>query len=69
MSIKFSVEVPKCIEQWAQVAVNCKEDVILRKSSDGGVSSSQPIKPESKLMGDLIQVFLPLYFYFYFYLF
>jgi hypothetical protein len=24
--IKFSAEVPKCIEQWAQVAVNCKGD-------------------------------------------
>ena len=24
--IKFSEEVPKCIEQWAQVAVNCKGD-------------------------------------------
>jgi hypothetical protein len=24
--IKFSVEVPKCIEQWAQVVVNCKGD-------------------------------------------
>jgi hypothetical protein len=24
--IKFSVEVPKCIEQWAQVAANCKGD-------------------------------------------
>jgi hypothetical protein len=24
--IQFSEEVPKCIEQWAQVAVNCKGD-------------------------------------------
>lgn len=23
---QFSVEVPKCIEQWSQVAVNCKGD-------------------------------------------
>jgi hypothetical protein len=24
--IKFSIDVPKCIEQWSQVAVNCKGD-------------------------------------------
>jgi hypothetical protein len=24
--VKFSVDVPKCIEQWSQVAVNCKGD-------------------------------------------
>jgi hypothetical protein len=24
--IKFSVDVPQCIEQWSQVAVNCKGD-------------------------------------------
>ncbi len=65
--IEFSVEVPKCIEQWAKVATNCKGDAKcldlaakgLRECLDTAFPPSEKIEIESdKLNYILSSVFL-----------
>jgi hypothetical protein len=64
--IKFSEEVPKCIEQWAQVAVNCKGDPKcidiackqLRECLDAIFPSSGNIEAEKEMNYIFSSVFL-----------
>lgn len=65
--IKFAVEVPKCIEEWAKVAVSCKGDAKcidlaskgLRECLDAAFPSSKKIEIESdKINYILSSVFL-----------
>jgi hypothetical protein len=65
--IKFSVEVPKCIENWSKVAVNCKGDANcldlaskqLRECLDATFPPSNKVEIESdKINYILSSVFL-----------